>query len=249
MAAPVKIIIPIECSGQTHEAELTRDGELRLLDHPSIEMMQSFIAFGAAKPACLEGWEVWQKTPTAAVMDVVEDFGDESLINAILARDFAQRAAELAPQNVAKVPLAALSIVSKHLFDDWDPSFRSSVARERLLQERKRVDSSLGGRRAWASEQVAYAAGFAIRALLNHSRHWRNTQEAEDVQRYAAYAAAVYTSDVLRPDFTPKTHDQRSAILRDPEFIKGYEKHLREQQRHIARVLYAYLEGKPWPSF
>jgi hypothetical protein len=251
MAAPLKIIIPIECGGEPHEAELTREGELRLLNHPSIEMMQSFIAFGARTPECLEGWEVWQQTPTAAVMSVVEDFGDESLINAILARDFAQRAAELAPKVVTKLPLEILAIVSQNLHRDWDwKSAQAGVMRQRLAQERKRIDGSIGGRGAWASQQIAWATSAAVRALQNLARgNWSNTQDVEDAQRYAANATAVYTSDVLRPGFTARSHGQRVELLEDPEFIKGYEKHVEAQRRHIARVLYAYLEGKPWPSF
>jgi hypothetical protein len=247
MAAPVTIRIPISCGGEVHEAELTRDGELRLLNHPSIEMMQSFIAFGAKKPPCLEGWEVWKKTPTSAILDIIEDRELQNRIRTHLARDFAHRACEVATTrgfaSDAKLPFESIEIVDKYLFLDvlW-PKI------DDLIFEQSRLTGALG-RRAWTPTHLAEAALNAVYATKFMWRKYSNDNETEEARRHAATAVAVYSSDKLRPDFRPKGHHQAAALYRDPEFIRGYEKHAQEQRRHVARVLYAHLEGKPWPSF
>jgi hypothetical protein len=240
-----RIRIPIACSGERHEAELTRDGELKLLNHPSIEMLKSFVAFGAAKPACLEGWEVWDKTPTSAILDVIEDWKLQSRIRTHLARDFAHKACEIAAvrgfSSDAKLPFAALEVVDNYLFLDW-PKI------DDLLLQQSRLTGSLS-RRSWGPRQLAEAALNAVYATKFMWRKYSNDNETEEARRHAANAVAIYSSDKLRPDFRSRSRAQAAALYNDPEFRRGYEEHARKQRRHIARALYSVLEKKPWPSF
>ena len=241
MATPVVLTIPIACSGETHHAELTRDGELKLLNHPSIEMLQAFVAFDAKKPECLEGWETWRKSPMVAVYEV-EDFKAQQEIIARLAYDFALAAVNRAPSSM-EIPAAALEsmriFLEKHSQQHIDDvaSYTSPLQR------------SIGGRRGEASIAVAKAALNAITTTFGIFRNHDKTHEADWARDFAARAMVIYDSPRLRDDFRARSGEQRAALSRDPEYLKWYEKHARKQRRHIARALYAHLEGKPWPAF
>ena len=61
-----RAIIEIECGGETHRIEV-RGEKATMLDHDE-QMIESFTAFGAAPPVCLEFVREWKADPIASAM-------------------------------------------------------------------------------------------------------------------------------------------------------------------------------------
>jgi hypothetical protein len=72
------ILITIKCDGNDHRVEFSLDpggrGRGKILDHPSLEMLAGFAAFGASKPACLEALELLEQDPEVVAIANLEEF-------------------------------------------------------------------------------------------------------------------------------------------------------------------------------
>jgi hypothetical protein len=59
----VALRVIVQRGAVTHTIEIDRHGTMTLLDHPSVEMLEAFTAFGAARPPCLDVYRFYERDP------------------------------------------------------------------------------------------------------------------------------------------------------------------------------------------
>jgi hypothetical protein len=195
----VAVRFPIQCGGTRHFVAVDTTGHMIMLDHPSREMVEGFVAFGAKKPKCL---------------DVVEDYD----LNPIYWLD-----GKLARQNVLTTEAHDELLISmaEHVlpyFDACSPSAQEALreARRVLREARQHTAGTFGpgyerilqedadALRGHSEERmdtcVKAAAGVVwavVNALLNPQSQGRNifhvSQRVDTLIRHTAPALDMST--------------------------------------------------------
>jgi hypothetical protein len=256
--AVTTILIPIGCGNETHQMELTRDGDLVPLEH-NLEMMQAFTSFGAHKPGCYSAWEQYQESPLLLVWNVIYFMQgiqvplspfhrrartDEALayrLLARLARDFVTKPIARARKSHQAIPRKALDVAIGYA--------SKTASKEEFDEARKAIKRSLGGHRTFAGSEMVAAVDDALRATRLVVEGGLSTHAGEHAQRRAADAMGVYLAPSIRDNFRPRGRAQELALKEDPAFKRARAKHVAEQRRHFARAMYSLVEETPWPSF
>jgi hypothetical protein len=243
----MKVGMRIRCGDTIHTAEIRPDGTMVLPDHPSLDMMRAFTAFGAAPAGCLQRLETWQTDPALLLTagDIEFIVGDE----------------------IGPVPIDALVMIShdwaKHVLGIGTkafPFFHSSldlvahVYQHRpsltdyaildVLGERVRSAHKLAGTLTRGSDS---SIASTVRWAADAARRWMDTDP--EFSRFLPQGALsdiryfVINVSSSAAQAAEMTYAVSSLISDAPS--RGL-KERQWQGKHAAKVLHRLAEGKPW---
>jgi hypothetical protein len=252
MAAPVKVALLIPCGEELHRAVIHRDGTMTLAEHPSIEMMHAFAAFGAALPLCSRRLEMWQDDPALILTMPETDFilGDkvrELPLRELgmMSHDWAKHVVPLATKEFPRVNAWLGDVAGVYQnpssFTSTDWAVQLELA-ERVLHKRA------GAQQRSVDTHVITTARYALRAAqrwLNIHRttgipEWDSSEAIAPDVRYLVMGTS--SSGIACAQMT----DEMGMLIGAKDAVERGHVEARWQAQRAAEILHDYVEGKPW---
>jgi hypothetical protein len=252
MAASVKVAVLIPCGDQIHRGVIHRDGTMTLAEHPSIDMLKAFTAFGAAPAPCLRRLEEWEGDPAAVLTRPWEDFilGDEVREMPLrelgmMTHDWAKHVLPLGTTGFPRLEVW-LDLVAKVYQEPW--TF-TDTARDDLDLKDRAAHKWAGTPQPVVDSYIITTTRYAIRT----ARRWLNV--------YDATSDAIYNADIeaIAPDIrylvmgtsssgisTAQMTDEMGMLMGAKDAVARGHAEAAWQGKRAAEILHDYAEGKLW---
>jgi hypothetical protein len=217
------VYLPIQCQGETHEVEITDDGEVFVLDH-DIEEELAMAAFGAELPGCLKFVEVWnEESPIEAI---TYHAGLDAPTLVLLAADWVEHVLWIYEEllMVDRSPRTALKI-TRRLQRGEEPRWRTKQAIAYSLAAAKLAKTWTAARSG--ATLVGEASNYVVRGFMQ-------PDEASYAAKMAAMAARTAVGWYASAD--KQTFNEAAA-----------DEERDWQVRRFIDVMNAIQNDEPWP--